>query len=94
MDSKDNIKTETKIKQTKISSMIMNNELAEIDGDLEAFELFENGYFSTARTKWNAGADKYNQWDSLGQDERDELEEKESKIRVHPDVRLPSFKRG
>ena len=94
MDSKDNIKTETKIKQTKISSMIMNNELAEIDGDLEAFELFEKCYFSTARTKWNAGADKYNQWDSLGQDERDELEEKESKIRVHPDVRLPSFKRG
>ena len=26
-----------------------------------------------AKEKWNQEADKYNQWDSLGQDEKDEL---------------------
>jgi hypothetical protein len=28
---------------------------------------------AVARIKWNAEADEYNQWDSLGQDEKDEL---------------------
>ena len=26
-----------------------------------------------AKLKWNSEADKYNQWDNLGQDEKDEL---------------------
>lgn len=26
-----------------------------------------------AQAVWNAGADQYNQWESLGQDEKDEL---------------------
>jgi len=26
-----------------------------------------------AKLEWNSGADEYNQWDSLGQDEKDEL---------------------
>lgn len=26
-----------------------------------------------ARSRWNARADQFNQWDSLGQDEKDEL---------------------
>ena len=26
-----------------------------------------------AQDHWNASADEYNQWDSLGQDEKDEL---------------------
>lgn len=30
-----------------------------------------------AKTKWNAKADSYNQWDALGEDERAELIEKE-----------------
>jgi hypothetical protein len=26
-----------------------------------------------AENRWNAGADEYNQWDALGQDEKDQL---------------------
>lgn len=26
-----------------------------------------------AKAEWNSGADRWNQWDDLGQDERDEL---------------------
>lgn len=26
-----------------------------------------------AADRWNAGADEYNQWDALGQDEKDDL---------------------
>ena len=33
--------------------------------------------YETAREKWNAQADEYNQWGSLWQDERDELTAKE-----------------
>ena len=32
-----------------------------------------NSAEDAARTKWNAEADGYNQWDSLGQDEKDDL---------------------
>ena len=35
-----------------------------------------------ARCKWNAEADEYNQWDALGQDEKDELIKKESKYNL------------
>ena len=34
---------------------------------------FGNSVESIARAKWNADADEYNQWDDLGQDEKDEL---------------------
>jgi hypothetical protein len=29
--------------------------------------------FERAQAKWNAEADQYNQWDELGQDEKDRL---------------------
>lgn len=32
-----------------------------------------------AADRWNAGADEYNQWDALGQDEKDELISAEQK---------------
>lgn len=32
----------------------------------------------TAKQKWNSEADEYNQWDTLGQDEKDELIKKNS----------------
>ncbi len=32
-----------------------------------------NSVESIVRAKWNADADEFNQWDSLGQDEKDEL---------------------
>lgn len=35
--------------------------------------LVGNSSESTAREKWNANADGFNQWNSLGQDEKDEL---------------------
>jgi hypothetical protein len=36
-------------------------------------DLVGNSAEDAARAKWNAEADEYNQWDSLGQDEKDEL---------------------
>ena len=37
-----------------------------------------------AADRWNAGADEYNQWDALGQDEKDELISAEQKLLVSP----------
>jgi len=36
-------------------------------------QIVDNSAESTARVKWNFDADAFNQWDSLGQDEKDEL---------------------
>ena len=41
------------------------------DGTLQDF--VGNSAEDLARAKWNAEADEYNQWDSLGQDEKDVL---------------------
>jgi hypothetical protein len=37
-----------------------------------------------ARERWNSEADGYNQWDSLGQDEKDELIQKEKGMNKQP----------
>jgi len=36
----------------------------------------EKDYVDVVKSKWNSEADAFNQWDSLGQDEKDELIEK------------------
>ena len=38
-----------------------------------------------AADRWNAGADEYNQWDALGQDEKDELISAEQKLLARPE---------
>ena len=39
-----------------------------------------------AADRWNAGADEYNQWEELGQDEKDELISAERKLLASPDM--------
>lgn len=41
---------------------------------------------SLAAARWNATADEYNQWDSLGQDEKDELIAEERQFIESPDT--------
>ena len=41
----------------------------------------DHGWFSErARSRWNARADQFNQWDVLGQDEKDELIDQEQQL--------------
>ncbi|HCF9660091.1 TPA: hypothetical protein NI776_001818 [Pseudomonas aeruginosa] len=38
-----------------------------------------------AEDRWNAAADEYNQWDALGQDEKEELISAEQRLLASPD---------
>ncbi|EMM5100316.1 hypothetical protein ACK249_003662 [Pseudomonas aeruginosa] len=38
-----------------------------------------------AEDRWNAAADEYNQWDSLGQDEKEELISAEQRLVASPE---------
>ncbi|HHQ2714348.1 TPA: hypothetical protein ACSPMB_000177 [Pseudomonas aeruginosa] len=38
-----------------------------------------------AEDRWNAAADEYNQWDALGQDEKEELISAEQRLLASPE---------
>ncbi|HBP6163731.1 TPA: hypothetical protein L6A15_28355 [Pseudomonas aeruginosa] len=45
-----------------------------------------------AANRWNAEADEFNQWDALGQDEKDELIAAEQELLVGPSLAVkPPF---
>lgn len=47
----------------------------------------EHSAQAVAKRCWNANADEFNQWDELGQDEKDELVSAERKRRSHQKLR-------
>ena len=49
--------------------------MSEIEGSMS-----KTDYEILAKANWNNFADRYNQWDSLGQDEKDELIAKAQKV--------------
>lgn len=66
---------------------LIRNAVREVEANNDAPE-------AKALAKWNAQADQWNQWDSLGQDEKDELTSKESRPAAPTRFATPAGDRG